>query len=221
LITGALPESFKPHFKLKGVTVGYRADGELFRANSGKQFKQFKICRFCGRGFDTAPKNHDKPWGVKCANKGLIAVDLVWTFRTDTLQVRFDGLRLPPPTIDQTDFWISFQTAFIQSAADVLVIPARDIDGTYRSQQRSGLHGELVVYDRVPGGAGYVRRIAEELPAILEETRRRVINCRNPQCDPLGSCYACLRTYGNQFQWENLHRNLVSNWLNEALSKTK
>ena len=79
------------------------------------------------------------------------------------------------------------------------------------------MRGELVVYDRVPGGAGYVSRINAELPGILEATLQRVLNCTNSQCDPLGSCYACLRSYGNQFQWENLHRNLVSDWLADVL----
>jgi hypothetical protein len=26
-----------------------------------------------------------------------------------------------------------------------------------------------------------------------------------------------MRSYGNQFQWENLHRNLVSDWLSKVL----
>jgi hypothetical protein len=44
LIAGTPPEALRGHSKIKGVTVGYRPDGELFlfRANSGKQFKQFK-----------------------------------------------------------------------------------------------------------------------------------------------------------------------------------
>lgn len=217
LIEGAAPGSFSPHAKVKGVAVGYRTDGTLFRANSGKQFKQFKICRVCGRGFDNNPRSHTKPWGAECPNRTLIAVDLVCTFETDTLQIRFEGTRPTPPKVDNADFWTSFQTAFIQAAADVLVVPARDIDGTYRSQHDTGLEGELVVYDRVPGGAGYVGRIVDELPMILEETCRRVRNCRNPQCDPLGSCYACLRTYTNQFQWERLHRNVVADWLEQVL----
>ena len=150
--------------------------------------------------------------GVQCTNRTLVAVDLVCTFQTDTLQIRFDGFRPAPPTIDNTDFWLSFQTAFIQAAADVLVIPTRDIDGTYRGQQESGLRGELVVYDRVPGGAGYLKGIVDELPAILEETNRHVSNCRNPQCDPRGTCYACLKTYANQFLWDRLHRGLVGDW---------
>jgi hypothetical protein len=220
LITGADPNSFAPHPELPGVSLGYRPDGKLFQANSGKKFQQFRLCRYCGRGFDRdAPKKHNKPWGVECSNKTLLTVDLVCTFQTDTLQIRFDGVHPAPPTVDRTDFWLSFQTAFTAAAADVLVIPPRDIDGTFRSQDGSGLRGELVVYDRVPGGAGYVGRSREELPRILEETQRRVANCKNLQCDPQGSCYACLRSYSNQFQWESLHRNLVSDWLTEVLGK--
>ena len=217
LVEGAHPDTFVPHADIPGITLGYRADGELFRANSGRKFQQFKLCRYCGRGFDKAPKRHTKPWGAECSNKALITVDLICRFYTDTLQIRFDGVIPAPPTVDRTDFWISFQTAFTAAAADLLVIPARDIDGTFRSQSESGLRGELVVYDRVPGGAGYVSRIREDLPAILEATLRRVQDCRNPQCDPQGSCYACLRAFGNQFQWESLHRNLVSDWLSEVL----
>jgi hypothetical protein len=32
-----------------------------------------------------------------------------------------------------------------------------------------------------------------------------------------GSCYSCLRTYGNQFNWDLLRRNLVANWLRPVL----
>jgi hypothetical protein len=42
LITGADPNGFAPHPELPGVSLGYRRDGELFRANSGKKFQQFK-----------------------------------------------------------------------------------------------------------------------------------------------------------------------------------
>lgn len=219
LIQGARPESFAPHPQLPGISLGYRADGELFRANSGKKFQQFRLCRYCGRGFDHAPKRHTKPWGSECSNKTLTTVDLVCRFHTDTLQIRFDGIHPAPPNVDDTDFWISFQTAFTAAATDVLIIPPRDIAGTFRSQSEHGLRGELVVYDRVPGGAGYVDRIRDELPCILEETLRRVKECRNPECDPQGSCYACLRSFANQFQWEHLHRNIVADWLSDVLDR--
>ena len=105
----------------------------------------------------------------------------------------------------------------MSSAAEVLGIPARDIDGTFRSQFEQGRGGELVVFDRVPGGAGYVERIRHELLEILREAHDRTRNCRNPTCDSRGSCYACLRTYANQFQWDTLNRGLVADWLEEIL----
>jgi hypothetical protein len=110
-------------------------------------------------------------------------VDLAHRFETDTLQIRFDGVQPLPPTVDKTDFWISLQMALTTAAADVLVIPPRDIDGTFRSQSEQGSRGELVIYDRVPGGAGYVERIQQELPRILGETVRRTRDCKKPHCD--------------------------------------
>ncbi len=215
LIKGA--REFEAHPVISGVSLGYSQEGELFRANCGHKFQQFRICPYCGRAFDGKNTKHTKPWGAKCTGQRIVTVDLAHRFETDTLQIRFDGVKPLPPTVDRTDFWISLQTALTMAAADVLVIPPRDIDGTFRSQSEQGSHGELVIYDRVPGGAGYVERIQAELPRILNETLRRARDCKNPQCDPQGSCYACLRSYGNQFQWENLHRNLVSNWLTQVL----
>jgi hypothetical protein len=215
LIEGA--SKFRAHDVITGVSLGYSPQGKLFRANCGHKFQQFRICPYCGRAIEGRNTRHTKPWGAKCTGQRIVTVDLAHRFETDTLQIRFDGVLPLPPTVDRTDFWISLQTALTMAAADVLVIPPRDIDGTFRSQSEQGSRGELVIYDRVPGGAGYVERIQQELPRILGETLSRTRKCRNLQCDPQGSCYACLRSYGNQFQWENLHRNLVSDWLSQVL----
>ena len=216
LIKGA--DKFPTHLIVSGVSLGYSQEGELFRANCGHKFQQFRICPYCGRTIDGRNTRHTKPWGAKCAGQRIVTVDLAHRFETDTLQIRFNVVQPLPPAVDRTDFWISFQTAFTMAASDVLMIPPRDIDGTFRSQCDQGSRGELVIYDRVPGGAGCVERIQEELPQVLAETLRRTRDCKNRKCDPQGSCYACLRSYGNQFQWESLHRNLVSDWLSQVLS---
>jgi ATP-dependent helicase YprA (DUF1998 family) len=153
---------------------------------------------------------------LNCRGFSTVAVDLVCRFHTDTLQIRFDGSQPAPPTVDNHAFWHSFQTAFVGAAADVLAVPPADLGGTFRSQSEGSLNGELVIYDRVPGGAGYVKRIGDELRNVLQETLNRTLRCRNPQCDPEGSCYSCLRSYQNQFKWENLKRVLVSKWLAQA-----
>jgi ATP-dependent helicase YprA (DUF1998 family) len=120
--------------------------------------------------------------------------------------------------ISDAQFWISLQSAFLAAAAEALAVPARDLDGTYRSQSDTSSLAELVVYDRVPGGAGYVERVAQGLSGILSSAWHRTANCPNPACDPSGSCYACLRTYGNQFHWDLLNRGRIAEWLSQFVS---
>jgi hypothetical protein len=217
LIEGAEPNAFEPHPRLPGISIGHRTDGQLFRANSGPKGGHFSICPHCGHGKRTSGA-HKKPWGPEC-NGGKITVDLVCKFRTDTLQIRFNGVRPAPPPVSDRSFWLSLQTAFIAAAADTLVIPRRDLDGTFRSQGEGAVAGELVIYDRVPGGAGYVGRIRDELPEILGKTLERVARCPNESCQPAGSCYTCLRTYGNQFDWDLLRRDQVGSWLMSVLAR--
>ena len=87
----------------------------------------------------------------------------------------------------------------------------------FRSQTEGSLKGELVVFDRVPGGAGYVERLHDELQGVMAKALDRVAKCPNRSCDPLGSCYSCLRSYGNQFEWNFLKRDVVRDWLSVVL----
>ena len=220
LIAGAGEQAFVDHPDLHGVTTGYREDGELFRACSAKKGAPFRICLVCGRAIDPGQKTkHQKPWGIDCPSEKFSHVDLAYRFKTDTLQIRFDSVQPQPPGVNDIAFWLSFQTAFVGAAAEVLSIPARDLDGTYRTQGSSDSKVELIVFDRIPGGAGYVHRVRQELLSILTATLERVNRCRNPRCDRKGSCYCCLRNYYNQFQWEQLRREDVANWLGQYLSE--
>jgi superfamily II DNA/RNA helicase len=220
LVAGARPEDFKQHDSGLGIHFGYRKDGKLFRANPGYMFRQFRICKSCGIHFGenvkTIPRPHQSPWGTSCSGV-VFKTHLAHEFETDTLQLRFSSERIRSPDVTDGDFWFSFQTAFVIAAAEVLSIPRSDLDSTYQSQSSSSLSGELIIYDRVPGGAGYVRRIIEHLPQILMRTLDRTHTCDNPLCDPEGSCYTCLRSYGNQFYWDRLKRRKVSEWLSKFL----
>ena len=214
LVSGARPEDFHAHERVAGITYGYRKDGKLFRANPGYRFKQFRLCKSCGVSFEDkkTPRPHQTPWGTSCSGT-VFRTHLAHEFETDTLQLRFDSTALGTPDVSDRDFWLSLQTAFVSAAAEALAIPRADLDATYQSQSSTTLEGELIVYDKVPGGAGYVRRIIENLPQILERTLRRTRDCDNPLCDPDGSCYTCLRSYGNQFYWDRLSRRKVFEWL--------
>lgn len=210
---------FTPH-SIKGIKFGIKEHGKLFRANSNHQYSGFYICRKCGRSLQEVLTKkggggvHDSPWGSKCSGTGL-KVDLAHEIVTDILQLRFQDCSPKPPPINDRVFWQSFLSAFINGACDALGIARNDLDGTYHGWSEESYIGELVIYDRVPGGAGHISRIVNQLDIVLASTLSRVRDC---QCSDLkSSCYACLRSYTNQFYWDQLQREPVIKWLSAVI----
>ncbi len=217
LLEGAAEEEFKRH-SLKGITFADKCNGRLFLANSGYRFGGYYLCRRCGRGFPQQPsgRSHTTPWGTDCT--GIIKrLDLAHEIRTDILQLRFQSCNPAPPPTTERAFWLSLTTAFLNGASDALNIDMSDLGGTYHGWSEESFVGELVVYDRIPGGAGHITRILEKLDVVLEAAYKRVHDCKCPDLE--ASCYACLRSYSNQFYWEELKRRPVIDWLGAILGK--
>ncbi len=210
-------DQFRAHEKIKGVYFGIKPNGKMFRANSGHEFKGFKICRRCGRWFENAAPGprHTSPWGGECSGR-LIELHLAHELVTDILQLRFHECVPPAPKLDNKSFWLSFQAAFINGCSDALGIDPSDLGATFNGWTDESWMGELVIYDRVPGGAGHIDRILDKLDEILTKSLERVEACKG--CTDIdSSCYACLRSYSNQSQWELLCRAPVVNWLSAVL----
>lgn len=216
LLEGADPDKFQAH-ALKGVFFAEKKGGRLFLANSGYEFNGYQICRKCGRSFEKPPSNrtHETPWGSRCSGN-VVCVDLAHEFHTDILQLRFHGCTPAAPDIRDRSFWLSFVSTFLNGVSDSLNIDASDLGGIYHGWSEESFIGELVVYDRIPGGAGHIRRIVNNLGTVLQAGLERVENCKCPDLE--ASCYACLRNYGNQFYWEELKRRPVIEWLSNILS---
>ena len=89
------------------------------------------------------------------------------------------------------------------AATQKLNIPHDDVRGTTRASGAGGSSRSLIVYDAVPGGAGYARALREALPALFSEAAQIVRDC---SCGEETSCYGCLRSYSNQFIHEKLAR---------------
>jgi superfamily II DNA/RNA helicase len=209
-------EEFQDH-AIAGVSYGIRRSGKMFRANSGYRFRGFNICRKCGRWFEGAPKRpHETPWGSQCSGQ-KIELHLAHELVTDILQLRFNQCTPPAPKLDDKEFWLSFQSAFLNGCCDALGIDANDLGATFNGWQDGAWIGELVIYDRVPGGAGHIERIVDNLDDVLRATLSRVEDCKGCS-DAEASCYACLRTYSNQSQWAQLKRAPVIHWLSAVLS---
>ena len=216
LLEGADPERFEAH-TVNGVLFAEKVGGRLFLANSGYEFNGYHICRKCGRSLDkpSSGRTHETPWGTMCSGS-VLRLDLAHEFTTDILQLRFHGCTPAAPDITDRSFWLSFVTTFLNGASDSLNIDAADLGGIYHGWSEESFIGELVVYDRIPGGAGHIRRIVDNLETVLEAGLERVEKCKCPDLE--ASCYACLRNYGNQFYWDELKRRPVIEWLSSILS---
>jgi len=216
LLEGAGLENFESH-SIHGISYAIKEGGRLFLANSGFKFNGYYICRRCGRGFLQEHNNttHETAWGTQCSGT-IKRMDLAHEIVTDILQLRFADCSPPaPPIADNRPFWLSFVSAFLNGASDALDIDIGDLGATYQGWTEESFIGELVIYDRIPGGAGHIQRILNDLENVLNATLKRVQDCH---CKDLeASCYACLRNYNNQFYWDELKRRPVIEWLSRIL----
>lgn len=198
----------------------YSRYGKLAVVNSGRFGRGFRVCETCGfaepapdqptghrRGSRTTHKNPRT--GKKC--KGQIRhCHLGHEFLTDVLELRFEGL-LASRAVYET--WLSVLYALLEGASETLGIRRQDLDGTlYR--HNIDLPPNLVLFDNVPGGAGHVRRIADEMEDVFLAAWERVDQC---ECGEETSCYECLRNFRNQLYHDQLKRGLARDFLRDLL----
>lgn len=143
-------------------------------------------------------------------------------FRSDLLKIEFDADTKPIPLFDNRTsssvadnqdqvnsgirFWRSLTYAIIAASAQVIDVRREELDGLFTPLPDR--QAEIILYDNVPGGAGYSRRIAERFQDILAKAYELVALCN---CDI--SCYDCLRTYSNQPFHAELNRCVVAEFL--------
>ena len=166
----------------------------------------FRICRYCGfaepvNPFSTSSnrnqkRTHKNPInGSKCTGV-YDNYHLGHRFMTDVLEIK-----ITLPTDDETTIF-SLLYALLDGASETLGLRRQDIDGTIYPQA-SGEPPTLILFDNVPGGAGHVNRIYENLQETFIVAHNRLNRC---ECGEETSCYNCLRNYQNQYYHDILHR---------------
>jgi hypothetical protein len=133
---------------------------------------------------------------------------------SDVVELRFSGL-LAGDTSET--LWRSLIYALLEGATQALGIRRDDIDGTLYRYGGNHLPA-LVLFDNVPGGAGHVQRVMEQLPAVFSVAYDRV---KTECCGPETSCYECLRNYRNQPYHEYLQRGVVRDFLHKVLTSVE
>jgi hypothetical protein len=204
--------------------------GDLFVGNKGpnRDFPGFLICPTCGRALDPDnPSSHSYPanvpphWGrqrgpragSRCPNRTDFTNQVILGHKFYS-EVILLGVDLPD-TLDAPFWepagkavWYSFGTLLANAAALVLQVDAGELKVGVRAVRRGPgrLHGEVFLYDDVPGGAGYARAIQQNLATILSKALSLGQHCPNPDCS--GACYHCLYDYRNQSLHPLLDRSL-------------
>lgn len=195
------------------ITKRYSRYGVLTVINPGLQKRGFWICPLCGYG-DTIvsgrPEKHKTPWGSPC--KGMPKPSyLGHEFHSDVLEIRFSG---GLANQGGQGFWLSLTAALLAGAAKALEIERDDIDGTVL-QYGGYSYRSIVLFDNVPGGAGFVKRIADNLRKVMEAAFDITDSC--PGCSRDQACNSCLRNYQNQYAHDLLMRGPVADFLRKVL----
>ena len=131
------------------------------------------------------------------------SVYLGYQFYTDTLAIK------PPIWKDpktEREAYYSLLYALLEGASQALDIERDDIDGTIYF----GDSVELILYDNVPAGAGFIGEIYENFEDVISEAYRVVSNC---SCGEDSCCPSCLLHFSNQFFADILQRKYAKEFL--------
>ncbi len=195
-----------PQFVNRRVWKRYSRYGWLAVVNSGFE-RGFSICKYCGyaepmihqvRGAkrDTTHKN---PLTDKECKGHYNVFHLGHRYMTDVLELQID-VKMP-----KEGAIYSLLYALLDGASEALGIQRTDIHGTFYLR-RAGQSPSLILFDDVPGGAGHVKRIHDDLYKAVEAALERLERC---ECGLETSCYNCLRNYQNQFIHNDLQRGVA------------
>lgn len=179
----------------------------------------YTICNDCGyaeivpfvpigtqRSRSRARSAHTNPRTSRECSALTNTVHLGHDFLTDVIELRFRGAAAD---LSDKQLWRSLVYALLEGAAQGLGIRRDDLDGTlYRHAPAAP--PAIILYDNVPGGAGHVQQIAQELSEVLNTALNHV---RRDCCGPETSCYECLRNYRNQPYHDTLSRSGARDFL--------
>lgn len=182
----------------------------------------FYVCKNCGYTHlepklitHTTIKKHKTVTGKNCENEILHRYSLGYRFNTDVIQVRFCW-----PALTKYDEALSVLYAILKGTCAYLNIEENDIAGCiqyFRNNNVSENSYTIVLYDRTPGGSGYVKLLRDKtvFENVLKEAKRNVEECTCGGEKADTSCYHCLRNYSNQRIHDKLQRRYVLDFLNE------
>jgi ATP-dependent helicase YprA (DUF1998 family) len=83
--------------------------------------------------------------------------------------------------------------ALLAGAGSLLELEPGELSAFVRRSPANAAGEEIVFYETVPGGAGYVEEMAARLPEVADAAMDRIFGHACAK-----ACYLCLKRYGNQ-----------------------
>ncbi|WP_394190937.1 DEAD/DEAH box helicase [Paenisporosarcina quisquiliarum] len=189
--------------KSNEIRIKYSSFGKLSVISKGRSGRGYSICTLCGSMMLTKDGKHKNQMNKNC--EGTIEkrmVHLGHEFISDILEIEFKNSSV------SADAWDSLLYALLNGISISLGINRRDIDGCVRYNHLAT--PTLVLFDKVPGGAGYMHEVYGQLDKVIISAKELVSSC---QCGKETSCYGCLKDYSNQYCHDILSRGIVEEYL--------
>jgi len=213
LLEESSPKKTYDYEKLK---MEYRRHGRLFFSNAGLRdprleglLEPFEICTSCGSWKNPQDENWENRHRRRC-DGNTETYHLGYEMETDILTIH-----VTPPEGKEKEFLTTLKNTLTFATAIMLEADQSEIGGFERVlEHESGKHYQIVLYESVPGGAGYLERVASQLPEVA-----RIAYEFLSKCDCVTSCYKCLRTYYNQREHAYLDKNLIIPLMKELSRK--
>ena len=198
--SGEVPE-FESHPYLNAVQYRRSAQGQITVITKKPGFMVCKNCGYAERRDQVEEDHtHNNPSIYdECPNKFLYPFDLGHQYLTDVVEIQIQEISY--------DEALATLYALVAAAPSVGIIKS-DLDGNLRPNKA------IVIYDKVPGGAGHVQRFVDELQEIMETALSIVSNC---ECSRDTSCYGCIRSFNNQHSHDSLARGHAVDVLTSVL----
>lgn len=198
------------------INYAFSPRGNLFLVNQGKGDIGFFVCEACGYATNdfNIGGSHDNKYGRSCYNKYMQRVDLGHEIITDIIEIELPDITLDEvqDRKDEKSLYYSTLYALIEGAVSYLGISRGEIDGCLNYDSNS-YNPKYILYDQVPGGAGHVKKISENLDNIIRDAMSKVNGICG--CGEETSCYGCLRNYSNQYYHDILRRGFAYKYLKE------
>jgi ribosomal protein L40E len=218
-------------FSYPGLRLSWERGAKLVMLNRGRRDRRtshaepFLVCDTCGTWFERLPEAAASGPGKKKADKHAELCPAGNVKRTTfRVEREVDVLHLLPD-MDGLEVGLEELQPFLASIRAALELGTRVIleadEGEVRGfdwprpvPEPGGQERLAVLYEDVPGGAGYLRQLGERLPEVAAAVLDVVERC---SCER--ACYRCLMTYANQEEHEILERHMAVRFLRDLAAE--